>query len=256
MGATNLGDQLIYFRYNQPLISSDLGKLLHNIIKPGVYYGGLMSITSGNVISIGVLDVMCETSSNQVVHIKTQSVVPLTIAEATPYVVCNFTWVDSTSNYLDFTAKAYGDILANDVILGKGVYVANILTSFSYTKKTWGKIVSDVFTPKIAGSTYEGSGVYITQKGKYEKIDNVVLFDIDVSITSHTGSGTLLISDLPFTSAIDIDSPCTILADSLTYSGTHICGIVNSGTNTISLKQFSSGYNSLTNSKIISTISA
>jgi len=115
MSVTNLGDQLVYFRYSQPLISSDLGKLLHNLIKPGIYSGGNLTIDSGNIVNISPIDVLCETSTYQAVHVKTQDTVQLTIAEATPYLTCSFTWVDSITNYMDFTAKAVGDLLMTDI---------------------------------------------------------------------------------------------------------------------------------------------
>jgi hypothetical protein len=138
MSSTDNGTQSIYFRYTQPLVSSDLSKLLHNIIKPGIYDGGTCTIDSGNNVLIAPMDVICNTSANQAVHVKTTVNATLTIAEATPYITCQFTWVDSTTNYMDFTAKALGSILTNDIIIGKGVYVANVLTSFDYTEKTWG----------------------------------------------------------------------------------------------------------------------
>jgi hypothetical protein len=44
MGSTDYGTQTITFRYNQALISSDIGKLLYNITKPGIYDGGNLTI--------------------------------------------------------------------------------------------------------------------------------------------------------------------------------------------------------------------
>ena len=138
MGTTNYGTQTITFRYNQPLIASDIGKLLYNITKPGIYDGGNLTINSGNNVNIAPLDVLVETSALQMMHIKTADTIVFPITESTPYITCQFTWIDSTTNYMDFTAKAVGDLLTSDVIVGMGVYVASTLTSFDYTSKTWG----------------------------------------------------------------------------------------------------------------------
>lgn len=138
MGTTDYGTQTITFRYNQALISSDLGKLLYNITKPGIYDGGNLTINSGNNVNIAPLDLLVETSALQMMHVKTTTNIVFPITESTPYITCQFTWVDSTTNYMDFTAKAVGDLLTSDVVVGMGVYVASTLTSFSYTSKTWG----------------------------------------------------------------------------------------------------------------------
>lgn len=138
MGSVNIGNQSVYFRYKQELISSDLGKLLHNLIQPGVYSGGNLLHISGDDITIAPLDVVCYTSANQFVHIKTQDTVPLEVDETTPYITCQFTWVDSTSNYMDFTAKAFGSIGVHDVVIGKAIYEASVITGFDYSEKTLG----------------------------------------------------------------------------------------------------------------------
>jgi hypothetical protein len=138
MSSVNTGNQLIYWRYKQELISSDLGKMLHNIIQPGVYSGGNITLDSGDTVNIAPLDVVCYTSANQWVHVKTQDTVSLELSETDCYVTCQFTWVDSSSNYMDFTAKASGDILTTDVIIGKAIYEVGAITGFDYSEKTWG----------------------------------------------------------------------------------------------------------------------
>ena len=138
MGAVDNGTQTILWDYKQAIDSSEINKTFYKILSPGVYDGGTLTISSGNDILIAPLQVMVETSTNQLVKISTTSNATLTLAEITPYVTCQFSWADSETNYMDFTAKAFGDITTNDIVLGMGVYVGGVLTSFDYSYKTWG----------------------------------------------------------------------------------------------------------------------
>lgn len=56
------------------------------------------------------------------------------------------------------------------------------------------------FTPTVSGDGTAGAGTYTTQVGRYTKIGHRVFFDIRVGWSAHTGTGNLLISNLPFTS--------------------------------------------------------
>lgn len=244
MGSTNYGTQTIYYAYGQALEASEFNKTMHNIITPGVYDGGTLSITPSGTINIAPVDIVCRTSSNQTIHVKTSDNTDLTISEAAPVVTAQFTWLDSVTNYMDFTAKPYSGVLVNDIILGKGNYVAHTLTSVDYLEKTWGGYESDVFTPVIKGSTYSGVATYTKQKGSYTRINDTVIFNADVTITNHTGSGTIKITGLPYYSGSGCNYSCNVSADSLTYTGTQITGVIealSTGSKEIVLKQFSSG---------------
>jgi hypothetical protein len=138
MGAIDNGTQIILWDYKQAIDSSEINKTFYKILSPGVYDGGTLTISSGDDILIAPLQVMVETSTNQLIKISTTSNATLTLAEITPYVTCQFSWADSETNYMDFTAKAFGDITTNDIVLGMGVYVGGVLTSFDYSYKTWG----------------------------------------------------------------------------------------------------------------------
>jgi hypothetical protein len=59
----------------------------------------------------------------------------------------------------------------------------------------------DDFTPVAMGGTTTGTGTYSVQSGYYTRIGNRVLFDILISWTAHTGTGTLRIGGLPFAAA-------------------------------------------------------
>jgi hypothetical protein len=57
------------------------------------------------------------------------------------------------------------------------------------------------FTPTIYGSATAGVGTYSVQSGKYTRIGNRVFIDLIIIWSAHTGTGTLRVGGLPFTSA-------------------------------------------------------
>jgi hypothetical protein len=57
------------------------------------------------------------------------------------------------------------------------------------------------FTPTVIGTTTAGVGTYTAQNGYYTKIGNLVYFHIYIVVTSHTGTGLIRVSGLPFTAA-------------------------------------------------------
>lgn len=56
------------------------------------------------------------------------------------------------------------------------------------------------FTPTIVGATVAGVGTYTIQVGQYTKIGRVVHFNLYLNWTAHTGTGTMRVGGLPFTS--------------------------------------------------------
>tara|TARA_R110000744_G_C19323784_1_gene557891 strand:+ start:34 stop:1632 length:1599 start_codon:yes stop_codon:yes gene_type:complete len=67
------------------------------------------------------------------------------------------------------------------------------------------------FTPTIIGTSSAGTGSYSAQVATYTKIGNRVSFDINLTWTGHTGTGSLRIAGLPYT-------PVTSLFSSLSIS--------------------------------------
>ena len=68
-----------------------------------------------------------------------------------------------------------------------------------------------VFTPFVSGATTTGVGTYSEQIGIFKKIGKVVYFSINMTLTSHTGTGGLRISGLPFV----VNSYCAITISQL-----------------------------------------
>lgn len=57
------------------------------------------------------------------------------------------------------------------------------------------------FTPVAVGGTLAGVGTYTVQSGNYTRKGNTVTFRIAIGWSAHTGTGNLIITGLPFTSA-------------------------------------------------------
>jgi hypothetical protein len=70
---------------------------------------------------------------------------------------------------------------------------ADANTLDDYEQGTW--------TPVLIGSTSAGTGTYTTQAGTYTKIGNRVLITLQLRWTAHTGTGTMAINSLPFSTA-------------------------------------------------------
>ena len=66
------------------------------------------------------------------------------------------------------------------------------LASEVYQTGTW--------TPVVQGTATAGTGTYTIQTGKYTKIGNVVIFQCYVAWSAHTGTGSIRVFGLPYTS--------------------------------------------------------
>ena len=147
MSTQNVGNQVVTFRYRNPANASDFGKIFNKIIKAGIYDGGVLSMAAPNIMRIAAFVALFRTSAGQAVRIITTQNVEsdlnsgsplIPITEINPYIIGNYTWVDSETNYLDFYAKAIGDIYDDDIVFGKALFSAGSVVGFSYSEKTWG----------------------------------------------------------------------------------------------------------------------
>jgi hypothetical protein len=98
---------------------------------------------------------------------------------------------------------------AGDVTLSTGNLVIGTAgkgIDFSITSSGSGTMISELlsdyeegtFTPAISGTTTAGTGTYIAQVGVYTKIGRQVTTYGRVRISAHTGTGNMLITNLPF----------------------------------------------------------
>jgi hypothetical protein len=72
------------------------------------------------------------------------------------------------------------------------------------------------FTPTIIGTTTAGTGTYSNQIGRYTKIGRGVFFIVNIQWTAHTGTGSMKIGGLPFTSSADNNPTPSISSNNLT----------------------------------------
>lgn len=54
------------------------------------------------------------------------------------------------------------------------------------------------FVPTVSGTVTAGVGTYTNQTGYWSRIGNLVFITLNIIWTAHTGSGDILISNLPF----------------------------------------------------------
>ena len=97
-----------------------------------------------------------------------------------------------------------------------------------YEEGTW--------TPAIAGTTLAGAGTYSAQVGRYTKIGNTVTAHFNLTWSAHTGTGNMLISGLPFTSAnvTNLSPAAVAYANNLTITGISVILVTaNAATGTI-----------------------
>lgn len=54
------------------------------------------------------------------------------------------------------------------------------------------------FSPTVSGSTSAGTATYTLQFGIYSQVGNILFVTAEIIWTAHTGTGNLLITNLPF----------------------------------------------------------
>lgn len=143
MGITNTGNQTISFSYKEPGKSENFNKSTFGLFPKGFYSGGTLTYLTSSTIRLSTFSIFLEDSPTKIgVRISTGSDVDLTVGSATPYIIIRYVWLNAQNNYADVFAVASGDLLVDDIIVGKCVYNgANVLqTTFDYTKRTTSSI--------------------------------------------------------------------------------------------------------------------
>lgn len=123
MSVTNLGNQIIHIQYGHEATSSYINKQWGTILKPGVLKGGLCSWIATDDIEIAPFVALVKTPTGELIKFETITAVPLTINLGQLYIVCNYTWISTSTNYLDFEVKTFAAINSTDVIIAKATYV-------------------------------------------------------------------------------------------------------------------------------------
>ena len=118
----------------------------------------------------------------------------------------------TTSTGTGNTVLSASPTLSGDVTLSTGNVVIGTSgkgIDFSATSSGSGTMTSELladyeegnFSPTISGSTTAGTGTYNAQGAFYTKVGNIVNVQIYINLATHTGTGNIRITNLPFTSA-------------------------------------------------------
>lgn len=126
--------------------------------------------------------------------------------------------------------------LSGGVYLG-GTGAANLLDD--YEEGSW--------TPVVEGTTTAGTATYVRQGGLYQKVGNVVHFVAAIVYNSHTGTGDMRVSGLPYTVFGGSDFHRIYLpfyADNLTITGVPVATAIL-GQTYLDLRSLNNGSSSL-----------
>lgn len=155
-----------------------------------------------------------------------------------PQTEINFTQTASDGTRTPLKIDVNGNVVALSGIKLPNTAIANSTTLDWYEEGT--------FTPTITGASSAGTGTYTSQIGKYTRIGNRVLFQIFITVTSHSGTGFIKFSGLPFTANSQANNYVAVtIADpnSLTFSG-FLSAYITNGTSQITLSSATSGITS------------
>lgn len=168
----------------------------------GVPSGGML-MTVGNTSSVSATANAYQILTNKAVFNITSD--GATNAAGT---TISYSWANGGQGSLIVT-RAAGEVARfnpnGTFILGGGNTAADgrgiafpVTQSASTDANTLDDYEEGTWTPSIAGATTAGTATYSFQGGRYTKIGNRVFVDGYISWSSHTGTGDMLISGLPF----------------------------------------------------------
>jgi len=146
MGLTNYGNQNVIFSFAESGQSENFNKLYYKILKAGIYSGGVLSKKDATTVSLTPLVAFLEDSSTEVgVRAETTETVDITIEEGKEYIILRYAWAEIEDNFMDIIAEAYGNILQDDIIVGRAVYEGGVLQDdFDYTRRNRGRLNESV----------------------------------------------------------------------------------------------------------------
>ena len=133
-------------------------------------------------------------------------------------------------------------------------YLNNELAKIQASTDTFFKILGDFamlsgitegeFLPVVIGQTTAGTATYTTQKGRYLKIGRAVFFSFVVGYNSHTGTGNLAVTGLPYlTSASVVTDFPALVGNGVAPLNAVLTTIPNSGSLQMSQAGHATGQN-------------
>lgn len=96
------------------------------------------------------------------------------------------------------------------------------------------------YTPTYGGLTTNGSTTYSTQQGTWERIGSKITVQFEITWTAATGTGTAYIS-LPEFAEAGLEFAMAVYPSNITYAGSGVVALVNTGLNYLVLGTPTSG---------------
>lgn len=161
----------------------------------------------------------------------------------------------SSMNTDTLTASSIvGTTITGTTIVGTSLTVSNQINltggkiafpssqSASANANTLDDYEEGTFTPTISGTGTAGVGTYGTRLGTYTKTGRVVVCHWYTNISSHTGTGNIALSGLPFTSEASSIAACAVYHSNMGLTAGYTAQAqVTNGQTTINLEQVSTG---------------
>jgi hypothetical protein len=143
MGATDNGNQFIAYDFQADLVSEDWNKAMNKLMPRGIYdYTGadLLTRFSDSTVYISPsVSFYTDTANNVSVRIENTTNATVTgVDSANCYIVQRYSWVNTAENYADYIAVDQATLQADDIIIGKAIYIGTgMQTFFDYSRTTW-----------------------------------------------------------------------------------------------------------------------
>jgi len=129
-------------------------------------------------------------------------------------------YVEQIAKTKYFTNLSTESIDVKNRIIPAGAKFLNIAVD---DKTTLDWYEEGTFTPIVLGATTAGVGTYSIATGRYTRIGNIVNFNLYIVVASHTGTGAMKISGLPFVHEAQSGVGTSVqigFASLLTFTGT------------------------------------
>lgn len=207
MGSLNIGSQSISFTYQEQATSPLFNQVNRDLVKAGVYAGGLVSTLSSHVISIAPFVSYIrsnDVSGTQGVRCQTQSAVSIIIPNGPSQsytIYLNYTFVPSATNYADFNVRLQGATPAtNEVricnVTNNG---AGVITTVDYTTRMRGVVDVDN-SDRIATELNPTQGYHVGNQTwndlRYVKKTGSNQFDIEVLDSTDGNQNSKLVTTI------------------------------------------------------------
>lgn len=148
--STNLGNQKITFDFKNPAKGSDFNRLLFGGIKPGVYRGLELSVTSSNSIvlfpGLAFLNCSFQTETKRMIASEFRNNIDFTFSNTSQnqLVYLRYDYKEIIENWVEInTATSLNNVPINSVIIGNVYFSGGNIVSADYKNKTWGFFRTD-----------------------------------------------------------------------------------------------------------------